>query len=204
MVKFDLVKILPLTKMSTANEACKELTLDDIYVEYGVSLHHNLFAGSVIEKMAKNLLVAHKKGLPLPSHDTPNELTHEFETMLRIGVPASAVASQMKASGLDPKTLIKEEYNVDLVKPFLSSIKGSPTSSLRKYSSNESFKGPMSGDPRFVSLLEKRLRRSEPRKTLGSRRMSDLERLKDRMRNVRPDGGLLSDDETSWDSDTTL
>lgn len=174
----------------------QSLTIDDIYAEYGVYMHHSLFAGAVIEKMSRSLLRAHNEGLPLPStEDAASSLSSldprydEFVRMKRIGLPVSVITSQMTCAGLEPNKLFPDAELEDVQQQasFLRSLQSPTNCQLKKVTQEGSAKvgGPHSECAAFRDLLNKRFSLSEGKELFE--RHQPVAILQERMKSVRPE-----------------
>ena len=133
------------------------INIDDIYKEYGVTSIQYLFAGTVIDKMANNLVKAHNSGLKLQFIETvelklPLEYD-KFKKMLKIGVPIAVIASKMKSNGLDPSKILTldDDSQVLIFIPFLENVNLS-TIDLKK--SKPSFQKNKYGNTLLESLKD--------------------------------------------------
>ena len=139
-------------------------------------MHHSIFAGAVIDSMARSLLVAHNNGFLPPvkakgsvEGELPDEYL-EFERLKKIGMPPQVIISQMIGKNLDPNLLFPEtdDYNHCCVIPSLEQALNS-SESLKSRSSDLSLSisGPYANDTRFHELLERRRRASDAAKAIS-------------------------------------
>ena len=149
-----------------------DISIDDIYSEYGVYMHHSLFAGAVIERMARALLGAHNTGYPLPSSQTGNGTESnldpsydEFVRMKRIGLPDKVIIGQMLCAGIDVKLLFPDYVDdaSSLSTDFLKGLKIQGKHELKRVEDDsQRVGGPHSECAMFRELLSKRFNASEP------------------------------------------
>ncbi len=187
-----------------------EITIDHIYTEYGVYMHHSLFAGAVIEKMAQALLVAHQGGLPLPSTssaatDTSN-LGHEYDEfirMKRIGLPDKVIIGQMMCAGLDVQSLFPdyEDTTTALPADLLNGLKVAKKHELKKVDGTvHHIGGPHSDCAIFRALLAKRYDATEPRVFGQVQELTPRELLRARRDSVKYEDS----DSDDWSSSEEL
>ena len=173
-------------------------------------MHHYLFAGTVIEKMAQALLKAHSEGMPLPSTVSqvakvvPKVEHEEFLRMQRIGIPEQVIIYRMQAAGVDPTELYPQAVISDtcLSCDLTAGISPGAQEGLKRHGGvpTSELRGPFAGNARFQELMERRFKASEEAKAiseelakLGAPRLfrsyddPAVALLMARLKNVRPE-----------------